>query len=353
MYTIRIHEQLREGMEYPQSPIKRPQHCDLSVIWNDKRDESGYVYKPMKSEFSVQKPPFGLDEDRREIADEDVKTGYREGGPKEARLFRVALLASKKDVDHLHPVKIRDIPADAREDQLAEELGRFGAIGDVYIPRDLATGRAREFAIVRFEKEEAARKALAQQTVQLRGSKKVAAVDPLPKQWSTFTSNSGVNGITNEISDDMRQTEFLRNTRKLEFKQDVTLAECFSRSGYPWGSKQELKILEPHAPKEVMSMPAIRLTGLHEGTSSDTLRQVFLKFGPSLGDVYCPKSLLVIARSKNQNDGVAFVRYSDKRDFRAALRDVEAGLVVVDGRVLEGGAIEAYSRPTEQTRRYF
>lgn len=340
-------------MEYPQSPIKRPQHCDLSVIWADKRDESGYVYKPMKSEFTVQKPPYGLDENRKEIAGEEVKTGYRTGGPKEARLFRVALLAAKKDVEHLHPVKIRDIPADVREDQLAEELGRFGAVGDVYIPRDLATGRARDFAIVRFEKEEAARRALAQQTVQLKGSKKEASLDRVPKQWSTFTSNSGVNGITNEISDDMRQTEFLRDTRKVEFKQDVTLAECFSRSGYPWGSKQELKILEPHAPKEVMSMPAIRLTGLHEGTSVDTLRQTFLAFGPSLGDVYCPKSLHVIARSKNQNDGVAFVRFTDKRDYSAALRDVEAGRVVVDGRVLVGEAIEAYSWPTDKTRRYW
>jgi len=92
-------------MEYPMSPIKRPQVADLSVIWKDKRDDSGYSYKPMKSEFSVMKPPYGLDSERTELAEEQLKTGYRTGGPKEARLFRVALLGSKLEVDHLHPVK--------------------------------------------------------------------------------------------------------------------------------------------------------------------------------------------------------------------------------------------------------
>ena len=337
------------------SPIKRPELCDLSVIWRDKRDDTGYSFSPTKSAFSVKKPPFGLDFEPVEIPDEEVKTGYKKGGPKEARLFRVALLSSKKEVDHLHPIKVTNIHPDAKEELLAEDFSRYGAIGDVYIPRNLATGKAREFAIVRFEKEEAARRALANRTMRLQGAppKREVGLDRLPKQYSVFTNNSGVNGITNDISDEMRHTEFLKMTRKLEFKQDITLAECFSRSGYPWGSKQELRILEPHAPKEVMAMYTIKLENINKTTSIETLQQVFGRYGQSLADVYCPKSLNVYERSMNHNDGIGYIRYGDARDYRAALKDVAKKLIVIDDHLIEGESITAYSWPTDKTRRYW
>lgn len=351
------------------SPIKRPQYCDLSVVWKGRRDEQAYTYKPMKSEFSVKKPPFGLDKEITELPDDEVATGYRRGGPKEARLFRVALLAAKKEVDGLHPVRVSNIPEDLTEEQLAEEFKKYGAIGDIYIPRDLKRMTARNFAILRFEKEEAAKKALESRTATLKEIKakrkaKQVEIDQLSKQWSVFTSNSGVNGITNEISDDMRHTEFVKSTKKLEFKQNISLEECFSRSGYPWGSKQELRILEPHAPKEVLSMKTLKVEGLKTSTSSEEIKQVFSVYGPSLADVYCPTSLNVVERNneihKAQhagtrfcNSGFAYVRFSDRRDYLRALRDVTAGKVIIDGARITGESLTPNQWPTDRTRRYF
>jgi hypothetical protein len=163
------------------SPIKRPQYCDLSVVWNGRRDEKVYTYKPIKSEFSVKKPPFGLDKEITDLPDDEVATGYRRGGPKEARLFRVALLAAKKEVDGLHPVRVSNIPEDLTEEQLAEEFSKYGAIGDIYIPRDLKRMTARNFAILRFEKEEAAKKALESRTATLKEIKAKSACEKCGK----------------------------------------------------------------------------------------------------------------------------------------------------------------------------
>lgn len=353
------------------SPIKRPQIADLSFLLRDRRltEETGgsFLPKAIKSEFSIKKPPFGLDHEPEEV--EEPAQGFRKGGPKEARLFRVALLAAKKEVDGLHAVRVSNIPEDVTEEQLAEEFSKYGKIGDIYIPRDLKRMKAREFALVRFEKEEAARRALADQTVKLKeikGKRKSKNLDlgVLSKQWSVFTSNSGVNGITNEISDDMRQTEFVKSTKKLEFKQNITLDQCFSRSGYPHGSKAELRILEPHAPKEALLFYAIKIENLLETTSPDTIRQVFLAFGPSLSDVYCPKTLNVVIRNQKQNraaeagqtwhnEGFAYVRYSDRRDYARALQSVSAGQVVIEGQTVAGESVNPFSRPTDRTRRYF
>lgn len=355
------------------SPIKRPQFCDLSVVWKDKRDEKVYTYSPIKSEFSVKNPPFGLDMEIKDV--EEVAQGYRKGGTKEARLFRVALLAAKKEVEHLHPVKVRNIPEDVTEEQLAEEFSKFGAIGDIYVPRDLKRFRAREFAVVRFEKEEAAKKALASQTLTLREIKakrkaKQLELDRVSKQWSTFTSNSGVHGMTNEISEDMRHTEYLKSTKKLEFKQNITLEQCFSRSGCPWGSKAELRILEPHgtfegkSTREVMGAHTIKLEGLNSSTSVKKLRAVFESYGPSLVDIYCPRSLGVNERNSMQhmaalrgssweNEGIAYARYSDRRDYTRAVRDLQAGRIVIDDAVLSGDPVTPFQWPSDRTRRYW
>ena len=349
------------------SPVKRPQIADLSVIWKDKREESAFLPAPIKSQFSVKNPPFGLDHDLAPV--EEPARGYRKGGSKEARLFRVALLAAKKEVDNLHPIKVLGIPEDVKEEELSAQFSKYGPIGDVYIPRNLKRMTAREFALIRFEKEESALKAVAASTEKLKSIKgrrksKDMYLGQLPKQWSVFTSNSGVHGITNEISDDMRQTEWVKSTKKLEFKQNITLDQCFSRSGYPWGSKAELKILESHAPKEVLLHKAIKVGNLKETTSPETIREAFNAFGPSLTDVYCPKTLNVVERNIKQvaaaengetwhNEGFAYVRFGDRRDYLRALRSVEEGRVVVDGAVVSGDSITPFSWPTDRTRRYF
>jgi len=363
-------EDEEEFLNTTPSPIKRPKVGDLSVIWKDKRVDSDFLPKPIKSQFSVKKPPFGLDHER-DLEDpvEATAQGYRGGGPKEARLFRVALLAAKKEVDNLYPVRVRGIPEDVTEEQLAEEFSKYGSIGDIYIARDLKRFKARDFALVRFEKEEAAKRALASKTVNLKeikGRRKAKDVnlDALSKQWSTFTSNSGVNGITNDISDEMRQTAFLQSTKKLEFKQNITLDQCFSRSGYPWGSKAELRILEPHAPKEELQFNAIKVENLKQTTSPEVIREVFASFGPSLKNVYCPKTLNVIERNQRQNaaaevgltwhnEGFAYVRYSDRRDYTRALKAVTEGKVVIDGATVTGDYITPFSWPTDRTRRYW
>jgi len=288
------------------------------------------------SQFSVKKPPFGLDYERDEDENEQggegrgggagqeaAIKGFRKGGPKEARLFRVALLASSKDVDHLHPVRVRNIPTKITEEALQEQFSKFGQVGDVYVPRNSKTREAIQasgggaFAVVRFTSREAAQRALEIGQAALPQSQherqaRVLELEAVRKQESVFSSNSGAMGITNEVTDEMRKTETLRNSAKAVIKQNITLDQCLSRSGYPWGSKQELKILEPHAPREVMDMYSIKLEELDRTTTEAMLREAFAVYG-DVGDVYCPKPLHVKLRTQEPNSGIGFVRFRDRR----------------------------------------
>ena len=149
----------------------------------------------------------------------------------------------------------------------------------------------------------------------------------------------------------MKATEIAKVVKK-QVTQDISLADCMSRSGYPWGSKQELKLLEPHANKDTHRMHSIRLENLNVKTLPETLNTVFRIYG-ELGVVYCPRPLHVTLRTTDANQGFAFIRFKDKRDLEVALADVKAGKLIVDGQVLTGDYLVPSFWPTDKTRRYF
>lgn len=134
---------------------------------------------------------------------------YRPGGPKEARLKKVALLSKTKDVDHLYPIKLVNLPADMKPEALATKFSQFGKVEDVYIPTDLKTKRNRDFAVIRYANkpqlgiEDSTSDGLT--TVSIENEE--YSVSPLRKQPIIFTRGTGALGITNEAYDDgSRQT---------------------------------------------------------------------------------------------------------------------------------------------------
>ena len=65
----------------------------------------------------------------------------------------------------------------------------------------------------------------------------------------------------------------------------------------------------------------------------------------------CPKPLVVAQQIKDENDGVAFIRFEDRRDRDAALQDANAGKIAVRGKVVSGKDIVPGYWPRENTRR--
>lgn len=232
-------------------------------------------------------PPFALDDDECSSVCSLTSTRHgtassitsdstgicRRGGPKEARLKKVALLSKTKETDHLYPVKIANIPRTASSEMLIENLQEFGDIGDVYIPTNLKDGlAAADFAIVRFVNEKSANDALhADKIKSIKGQ--CLSLSPLSKQKSSFTMGTGYLGITNEPFDDGK-----RYKAKGNCEQDISLDSCMSRSGYPWGSVRELKFLAPHSPPASMDMFTIKVLNLAKVTTPHTLREVFSRF---------------------------------------------------------------------------
>jgi hypothetical protein len=218
--------------------------------------------------------PYALDYDPalHYTNDNPRASGYRDGGPKEARLFRVALLKNDREVEHLHPVKITGIPPRTSEESVAKTCKEFGKVGNVYIPKNLKTlDAAKDFAIIRFEEKEAADRAIREmenKDVQL-DSKSIVKVEPLHKHQPYFTMSTGSLGITNEAFDDGLR-------KKVEVPdQNIPLSSCLSRSGYPWGSKAELVILEPHGLKETIDMHALRIENLDFNTTDKEIKEAF------------------------------------------------------------------------------
>jgi RNA recognition motif-containing protein len=205
------------------------------------------------------RPPFALDaEDDGSVASAST-TGFRRGGPKEARLHRVALLSDTKETSHLHPVKIQNIPRTASAESLFSEFSEFGEIGDVYIPTNLKDGKpAKDFAIIRFTDKKVAETALSSPertaTKVLNGSQLM--VSPLSKQASFFSNNTGRLGIANEVCISHVPE------RKSFCEQHISLASVRSRSGYPWGSVRELKYLNPKPSTDILEYHSIKLVDL-------------------------------------------------------------------------------------------
>jgi len=202
-----------EGAANGYSPIKLPpSHFTYTKNKITQQQEEPKKSGKRTSKFNAQYPPFGLDEERYPVEDIDVARGYLKGGPKEARLFRVALLANTRDVDHLFSVMVTNIHLMTQEHELEQEFKIFGEIGNIYIPRDgISRKTLAGFAVVRFSKKEAADRALIEGRIQLRSmfspEIKQCEIVPISPQTPVFTLNSGVHGMTNTITGDMIKQE--------------------------------------------------------------------------------------------------------------------------------------------------
>lgn len=88
---------------------------------------------------------------------------FRPGGPKEARLNRVRLMETGRyyeaaiargekpeDPDAFFSLRVLNLPIMTTEEQLREEFGVFGQLGDVYRPIDKDTKMPLRFLFVRF-----------------------------------------------------------------------------------------------------------------------------------------------------------------------------------------------------------
>lgn len=128
------------------------------------------------------------------------------GGPKEARLRRIALLSKQKETEHMYPVKAENLPHTASSEALLNTFKTFGEVGDVYIPVDLKSRKPKkDFAVIRFTDKKAAEDVLQlsesspDKLTQSLGLVAAAAaatggqirLSPLKKQPSFFTNNTG------------------------------------------------------------------------------------------------------------------------------------------------------------------
>lgn len=204
-------------------------------------------------------PPFALDIDGPQVDNGPDSPGFRSGGPKEARLKRVALLSLTKEVEHLHPVRIDNIPKTTKVENLRLEFSEFGEIGDVYIPTNLKDRTpAKDFAVIRFTDKKVAEKALSspEKTANKTINGTMISVSPMAKQDSFFSNNTGRLGIANEICITHVPP------KKEVVQQIISLASVRSRSGYPWGSVRELKYLNPKPSSDVIQYHSLKLLDL-------------------------------------------------------------------------------------------
>lgn len=199
--------------------------------------------------------PFGLDDDAHTVSSRAstasvTSQGFREGGPKEARLKRTAFLSLVKDVDHLHPVRIENISPKMSPEKIASAFNKYGNVADVYIPISHRTLQpASNFAVVRFSDSDAVDRLLTEEAERIphQIADKDVTIKPLEPQHSFFTRGTGYHGICNIPVEDGTY-----NRDSVQVKQEISLSSCMSRSGYPWGSVRELKFLPPHPPLEAI-----------------------------------------------------------------------------------------------------
>ncbi|RYY83903.1 hypothetical protein EON63_10285 [archaeon] len=118
-------------------------------------------------------PPYALDEDRQSLTSRSSlqSRGFRDGGPKEARLHRVAFLSLEKDVSHLYPVKVQHLPSNATPEKLKRTFeSKIGDVQDVYVPLDAQRNKpVTDFAVVRFGSPESVQRALCSPSKELDG----------------------------------------------------------------------------------------------------------------------------------------------------------------------------------------
>lgn len=210
-----------------------------------------------RSSFRSVSPPFGLDEDEISIASRNTNSsiGYREGGPKEARLKRVALLSKVKEVDHLYPVKVTNIPKTASPSRLSKMFESLPSVEDIYIPTNYSNGKpSADFAVIRLNSPEKQEAILNYGLPFSDIGGRQLSVSQVKRQRSFFSGGTGFHGICNQPVDDGTY-----NRDPILVTQDISLSSCLSRSGYPWGSVRELKFLSPHIPVESYDAYIIRI----------------------------------------------------------------------------------------------
>lgn len=310
---------------------------------------------------SPSPPPFGLDYDpwspssRASTASSTARStasrGFRDGGPKEARLKRVAFLSMVKEVDHLYPVKIEKLSKSISAEKIAEEMSQYGEVGDVYVPISHSTLQPTGgFAVVRFTNRDAVDRLLDEELHSKEGHRiagEPVTVAPVSPQRSFFTRGTGYHGICNVPVDD---GTYVRGMPIPE--QEIPLSSCMSRCGYPWGSVRELKFLAPHPPTDKLDGFALKVTNIPHHISEEELHQYFSKFGSVLS-VSCPKPILVVEKVSTPNCGVCWVKFEDKRDMAKAHHAILQGLVSFDGQIAEAISSKPRYWPTEETRRYY
>ena len=242
-------------------------------------------------------------------------TGFRNGGPKEARLHRVALLASDREVDHLFPVKVENLGPKMTPEKLKARFSEFGEVGDVYLPKNLGTNELKGFAYVRFVRQEDATRALRDAEGIILEKKKGPIRVLAPSEQKTFfsghTGSAGITGFTEE-----RPT-----VDKVQFQQVISLDDCMARNGAPWVSKHELLRLEPHAPLETHDCWSVKISPLHPEVTVEQLNADFERFG-MIQNAYCPKVLLKDQWSSEANEGVGYVRFKERSNAEAAMREL-------------------------------
>lgn len=201
-------------------------------------------------------PPWALDEEKSSLSRSSLQSrGFRDGGPKEARLKRVAFLSLEKDIAGTYPVKVQHLPLKTSPEKLKDTFQKsFSDIRDVYVPMSPQKRvPVADFAIVRFDSPSSAMLACQSPSSELDG----LSVSPLSKQRSFFSGGTGYHGIHNEPVDD---GTYVRGMKPVQ--QDISLESCMSRSGYPWGSFRELKFLAPHITPEARETFALRIDNL-------------------------------------------------------------------------------------------
>lgn len=219
--------------------------------------------------YSVQDHcPFAYDDDTTMWttghAPFDAKreqTPFRKGGLKEARMRRLETISSVTSKEVLNPdkvVRVKGVPERISKDAIKDEFKSFGNIDDVHIPLDVKSGKTMGYAFVHYDSPDDASAAASNMngrplTCESKTAKTINATPLLyplkcdvPEIKSYFSGNTGSLGIANIPYGE------ITTVQRSSIKQDISLSDCFARSGYPWGSKHQLKRLEPHAmPHEV------------------------------------------------------------------------------------------------------
>jgi RNA recognition motif-containing protein len=286
--------------------------------------------------------PFALDYND-DPATRTVATGFRVGGPKEARLHRVALLRSDSEVDHLFSVRVENLGPKATPEKLKEKFSQWGEVGNIYLPKNLSTGKLKGFAYVRYVRKEDADRALEEcKDVVIEKKKGPVKVAPPLKQNTFFSGHTGSAGITGFV-------EERPVPEKTAFQQVISLDDCMARNGAPWVSKHELLRLEPHAPLETHDCWSLKISPLERNLNVQHIWDTFEPYG-TIKNVYCPKVLLKDQWCSDPNEGFAFIRFEERGNAEDAKKAMEGKEFY--GNILEIELLPPKYWPREPTRRY-